>query len=97
MGKQFKDAAQKKDWKKRKYGNPLKKQGKGDREGPGGGARFPGGSRDGGIWKSKLICFGCRGVGHSLRDCRLKKGGAHQAGIADEQRLEAVGKSDAAV
>lgn len=25
---------------------------------------------------SKLICFGCRGVGHSLRDCRVTKGGA---------------------
>ena len=84
MGKQFKDAAQKKDWKKRKYGNPLKKQGKGDREGPGGGARFPGGSRDGGIWKSKLICFGCRGVGHSLRDCRVKKGGAQGGARGDK-------------
>ena len=84
MGKQFKDAAQKKDWKKRKYGNPLKKQGKGDREGPGGGARFPGGSRDGGIWKSKLICFGCRGVGHSLRDCRVMKGGAQGGARGDK-------------
>ena len=84
MGKQFKDAAQKKDWKKRKYGNPLKKQGKGDREGPGGGARFPGGSRDGGIWKSKLICFGCRGVGHSLRDCRGMKGGAQGGAMGDK-------------
>ena len=25
---------------------------------------------------SKLICFGCRGTGHSLRDCRVTKGGA---------------------
>ena len=84
MGKQFKDAAQKKDWKKRKYGNPVKKQGGGGRDGPGGGAKFPGGSRDGGIWKSKLICFGCRGVGHSLRDCRVKKGGAQGGARGDK-------------
>ena len=43
----------------------------------GGGGGGGGGSGDyGGMWRSKLVCFGCRATGHSLRDCRQAKGGA---------------------
>ena len=59
----------KKDFKRAKYGKPS------GRGGGGGGGQAPS-STNGGIWKSKLTCFGCRGVGHSLRDCRKLKGGA---------------------
>ncbi|OUS47455.1 hypothetical protein BE221DRAFT_56059, partial [Ostreococcus tauri] len=51
----------------------------GFRDGRGGGGRGRGGhgpSTNGGIWRSKVTCFGCRGVGHTLRDCRVAKGGA---------------------
>ena len=82
----FKDGQQKRDFKRQKYGGGG--GGRGGRGGRGGGrgggiasgggrGAFPGGSRDGGIWKSKLVCFGCRGTGHSLRDCRVMKGGAN--------------------
>ena len=82
----FKDGQQKRDFKRQKYGGGGGGRG-GGRGGRGGGrgggiasgggrGAFPGGSRDGGIWKSKLVCFGCRGTGHSLRDCRVMKGGA---------------------
>ena len=71
----FKDGKQKRDFKRQKYGGRGGGRGGGITSGGGRGA-FPGGSRDGGIWKSKLVCFGCRGTGHSLRDCRVMKGGA---------------------
>jgi zinc finger CCHC domain-containing protein 9 len=74
------DGRSKRDFKRQKYGKPGGGRGRGGGRGGGGGGpgrgTFPGGSRDGGIWKSKLVCFGCRGTGHSLRDCRVKKGGA---------------------
>ena len=86
----FKDGQQKRDFKRQKYGGGGGRGGGGRGGGRGGGGRgggvasgggrggvFPGGSRDGGIWKSKLVCFGCRGTGHSLRDCRVMKGGAN--------------------
>ena len=85
----FKDGQQKRDFKRQKYGGGGGGRGGGGRGGGGGGrgggmasgggrgGAFPGGSRDGGIWKSKLVCFGCRGTGHSLRDCRVMKGGAN--------------------
>ena len=81
----FEARQNKRDYKRAKYGKPggrggggggWANEGGGGGGGKGGGGNFPGGSKDGGIWKSKLICFGCRGVGHSLRDCLLKKGGA---------------------
>jgi len=43
---------------------------------------------------SKLICFGCRGTGHSLRDCRITKGGGAQGGVTGVKTCFNCGKND---
>jgi len=60
--------------------------------GSGRGGRAPT-SANGGIWKSKLTCFGCRGTGHTIRDCRKVKGGA-AAGRRGEKSCYNCGASD---
>ena len=57
--------------KREKYGTKRKR---GFPKSPGKNST-PAAGRHGGIFKNKLVCFGCRRTGHSLRDCRYYNGG----------------------
>ena len=57
--------------KREKYGTKRKR---GFPKSPGKNST-PAAGRHGGIFKNKLVCFGCRRTGHSLRDCRYHNGG----------------------